>query len=77
MNGYGLDNFHFKTRGICEIFEFFECGNFPHFADGYVVNGGNHARHTLNLFDIVKRNTVLFAVPPESEFHLSLFLLRG
>ena len=37
--------------------------------DGNVVNGGNNVRHSLNLFYVIKRYAVFFAIPAKRQFN--------
>ncbi len=59
----GLDYFHFKPRFLIKAFQPFEFFYFPNFADGNVLNGGDHARHSLNLLYVIKRYAIFFAIP--------------
>ena len=69
VHGDGLDDFHFQSCGARHIPVFLQGVEAPHLSHRGVINGGDHPAHSLDLFDVRKRDAVLFAVPAESHFH--------
>ena len=77
VNGNTLDNLHFKPGVIREFFEFFKLLDTPDVTDRLIVNGGNNPRHSLNLFDVIKRYAIVFAIPPKRHLHIVFPYCKG